>query len=128
MLPLVIQVLRRGGFGSSADDKDTQVVLAVEFLSFHSDAFADEAVPRAEVLSVLISAMQQYSQHYKIIKDCFADTVRCIAPNIGPEEIAVLARGSIVSQTSVRTTVLQAISAEVDMSDVPPRRDLARIS
>ncbi|KAH8887821.1 ARM repeat-containing protein [Thozetella sp. PMI_491] len=118
ILPLVFMVLRNGGYGPTADDKDTQLVLAIEFLSFHSDAFADEVLPREELLSVLIWSMQQYNQHYKIIKDCFADTVRCVAPNINPEEISVLVKGAIVPQTSVRTTVLQSISADVDMSDV----------
>ena len=117
ILPLVFLVLRRGGFGSEADDKDAQIVLAIEVLAFHSDVFADEKTPRAEVLSVLIWSLQQYNQHYKTIKDCFSDTVRCIAPNINAEEIAVLARGSIVAQSSVRTSVLQSISTEIDMSD-----------
>ncbi|KAK3332721.1 armadillo-type protein [Cercophora scortea] len=118
MLPLILLVLQKGGFGATTDDRDAQLVLAIEFLSFHTDACADEAVPRAEVLTTLIFSMQQYSQHYKIIKDCFADMVRCVGPNITPDEISVLARGAIVPQTSVRTAVLQAISADVDMSDL----------
>ncbi|KAK3305172.1 armadillo-type protein [Chaetomium strumarium] len=118
MLPLLLLVLDKGGFGPSADDRDAQLVLAIEVLSFHTDAAADEAIPRAEILSALISAMQKYSQHYKIIKDCFSDMVRCVAPNMNPDEIGVLSRGTIVPQASVRTAVLQAISAEVDMSEV----------
>ncbi len=118
ILPLIILVLREGGFGSSADERDTQLALAVEFLSFHTGAAADEAIPRSEILSVLIYSMQQYSQHYKIVKDCFTDMVRCIAPNITQDEIGVLARGVIVPQASVRTAVLQSISAEVDMSEL----------
>jgi hypothetical protein len=118
ILPLVLLVLEKGGFGANADDKDAQLVLAIEILSFHTDTAADEAIPRGEILSALISSMQKYSQHYKILKDCFSDMVRCVAPNMTPEEIGVLSRGTIVPQTSVRTAVLQAISAEVDMSDV----------
>jgi len=118
VLPLVLYVLEKGGFAKDADEKDAQLVLAIEILSFHTDVAFDEALPRAEILSSLISSMQKYSQHYKILKDCFSDMVRCIAPNISPAEIGVLARGAIVPQTSVRTAVLQAISADVDMSDV----------
>ncbi|KAK3942927.1 translational activator GCN1 [Diplogelasinospora grovesii] len=118
MLPLVLLVLEKGGFAANADDRDAQIVLAIEILSFHTDVFAVEESPRADVLSALIYSMQQYNQHYKIIKDCLSDTVRSVAPNITPEEIGVLARGSIVPQASVRSAVLQAISAEVDMSDV----------
>ncbi|KAK1754040.1 translational activator GCN1 [Echria macrotheca] len=117
ILPLILLVLQKGGFSENADDRDAQLVLAIEFLSFHTDTCADEAVPRADVLSVLISSMHRYNQHYKIIRDCFADTVRCIAPNISPEEISVLARGTNVPHSGVRSAVLQSISADVDMSD-----------
>ncbi|KAJ9156651.1 Translational activator GCN1 [Pleurostoma richardsiae] len=118
MAPLILLVLQKGGLGSTQDDRDAQLVLAIEVLSFHTDTCADEAVPRAELLSALISSMQQYSQHYKIVKDCFADMVRCIAPNISQEEIAVLSQGCIVPQANVRAAVLQSISAEVDMSEL----------
>lgn len=117
-LPLVMDVLRKGGVGESADDRDAQLVLAIEFLSFHTDVCADEATPRSELLSVLIQAMQTHTQHYKLIKDCFADLCRCIAPNISRKEIDILTLGTIVSQSSVRSTVLQSISAEIDVSDV----------
>lgn len=118
ILPLVLVVLRKGGFGSTADDRDAQLVLAIEFLSFHTSVCEDEAIPRSDLLAVLILSMQQYGQHYKIARDCFADLVRCIAPNINHDEIAILAQGAIVPQVPVRTTVLQSISAEVDMSDL----------
>lgn len=117
ILPLVFLVLRKGGFGES-DDAEAQLVLALEFLSVHTDACSDVLVPRQEVLAVLILSMQNYNQHYKLIKDCLADLCRCIAPNITNEEIATLAKGAIVPQISVRTSVLQSISAEVDMSEL----------
>ncbi|RAL64414.1 hypothetical protein DID88_001890 [Monilinia fructigena] len=117
ILPLVFSVLRDGGFGDS-DDADSQLVLALEFLSFHTDACSDVLVPRDEVLSALISSMQAYNQHYKAIKDCLADLCRCIAPNITDKEISILAQGAIVPQVAVRTSVLQSISAEIDMSDL----------
>ncbi|KAI5462734.1 armadillo-type protein [Mariannaea sp. PMI_226] len=118
VLPLLLDVLRRGGIGKTGDDADAQIVLATEILSFHTDICADEAVPRAELLSVLISSMQNYAGHYKLIKDCFADMCRCIAPNMNREEMIVLAKGALVPQTRVRSSVLQSISAEVDMSEV----------
>ncbi|KAK1997219.1 ARM repeat-containing protein [Colletotrichum falcatum] len=118
VLPLVFTVLETGGFGSSPDDRDVQLVLAVEFLSFHTNICEDLATPRREVISSLISSMERYTQHYKIIKDCFADMCRCVAPNVTLGEIASLAKGAIVPQVSVRTAVLQAISSEVDMSDI----------
>ena len=123
-LPLLLLVLNHGGFAATAEDRDVQLVLAVEVLSFHTDVCADEAVPRAELLTTLTRAMQTYSQHYKIVKDCFADMVRCVAPNISREETDILARGVIVAQASVRATVLQSISAEVDMSELETSEEI----
>ncbi|OTB14960.1 hypothetical protein K445DRAFT_318334 [Daldinia sp. EC12] len=118
MLSLIFVILRTGGVGNGADERDAQLVLAIEFLAFHTHVCADETIPRADLISTLITSMQQYNQHYKIIKDCFSDMIRCVAPNISVDEIAVLAKGAIVPQASVRETVLQSISAEVDMSDL----------
>ncbi|KAL6866280.1 translational activator of GCN4 [Amphichorda felina] len=116
-LPLLFDLFRKGGTGADADDRDAQLVLAFEFLSLHTDVCADEAVPRDALISALEQSMQKYTQHYKLIRDCFADMCRCVAPNINREEIGVLVKGAIVPQTSVRTTILQSISTEVDMSD-----------
>jgi hypothetical protein len=116
--PLLFDVLRTGGFGSDADDCDAQLVLAVEILSFHTDICEDESLPRSELLTTLIEAMQKYAHHYKLIKDCFADMCRCIAPNIGRAEMTVLASGTVVQEASVRSAILQSISADVDMSDL----------
>ncbi|KAG6015935.1 hypothetical protein E4U54_002694 [Claviceps lovelessii] len=118
ILPLLLDVLRKGGVGDDSDDRDAQLVLAVEFLSFHTDVCADEAVPREELLDILIQSLQQYTQHYKLIKDCFADTCRCIAPNMTQAEMTLLAKGAIVPQSSVRSTVLQSISSDVDMTEL----------
>ncbi|CAJ2503060.1 Uu.00g104540.m01.CDS01 [Anthostomella pinea] len=118
MLSLIFVILRKGGIGADVEERDTQLVLAVEFLTSHTHICADETIPRADLISILVSSMQRYNQHYKIIKDCFSDMVRCVAPNINRTEISVLVKGTIVAQASVRETVLQAISAEVDMSDL----------
>ena len=62
--------------------------------------------------------MQKYNQHYKLIKDCLLELCRCIAPNITDAESQVLIKGIIVPEVSVRTSVLQAINAELDLTDL----------
>ncbi|KAH9883522.1 translational activator GCN1 [Xylariomycetidae sp. FL2044] len=119
ILSLIFVILRKGGIGDSSEERDTHLVLAVEFLSFHTHVYSDENIPRGDLISTLVASMQRFNQHYKLIKDCFSDTVRCVAPNMSAAEIAILARGAIVPQASVRETILQSISAEVDMSDLP---------
>lgn len=118
MLPLVLEALRQGGFSEADDDREAQLVLALEFLSYHTDVCGDEAVSRAELLAVLIQAMQTHAQHYKLVKECFADACRCIAPNMNQGEMMILAKGATVPHAGVRTTVLQSINADVDMSDL----------
>ncbi|KAG9251722.1 armadillo-type protein [Emericellopsis atlantica] len=116
-LPLLFDVLHRGGTGEDADDRDVQVVLAFEVISFHTNVCAEDSVPRGDIFTALISSMEHYTQHYKMIRDCFTDLVRCVAPNITHDEVKILVKGTIVPQSAVRTTVLQSISAEVDVSD-----------
>ncbi|ORY56414.1 armadillo-type protein [Pseudomassariella vexata] len=118
ILSLIFLVLQKGGLGDATDERDAQLVLAVEFISFHTDVCADEAIPRGELMTTLISSMQQYNQHHKIIKDSFSDLVRCVAPNMSITEIEILAKGAIIPSASVRETVLQSISADVDMSEL----------
>ncbi|KAI9851726.1 MAG: translational activator of GCN4 [Thelocarpon superellum] len=118
MLPLIFRVLRHGGVGKEASDEtDEQVVLALEFLSFHTDTCADPRLPRGEIVQVLISSMQRYTQHYKIIKDCLLDLCRCIAANMSETELDLLVQGAVFPDVSVRTAVLQTIRAEADLTD-----------
>ena len=69
------------------------------------------------MITVIIYAMQDYSQHYKIIKDCLLDLCRAIGQNASTDEIAVLLRGAIVPQISVRTAILQGVRADIDLTD-----------
>ena len=62
--------------------------------------------------------MQEYSQHYKIIKDCILELCRAVAPTISSTELVVILRGTLLPQTSVRTVLLQAVRAELDLTDL----------
>jgi hypothetical protein len=62
--------------------------------------------------------MQRYTQHYKLVKDTLFDFCRCISPNISSEELETLLEGTIVADAAVRTTVLQVIEAEIDLTDL----------
>ncbi|KAK9847538.1 hypothetical protein MYU51_018633 [Penicillium brevicompactum] len=119
VLPLIFQVLTQNGIQEAkGEEEGTQVLLALEFLSFHSGSFADTRLPRVEVLEQLLSAMQRYTQHYKIVKDTLNDFCRCISPSINSNELETLLRGTIVVEASVRTTVLQVVEAEIDLTDL----------
>ena len=121
----------------SDDEANEQVFLALEFLSFSTDVceyiesvilpillvtltdayeVSDPCLPRKDMLSLLVTCMQKYPQHYKIVKDCLLDICRSLSPTISSSENLVLLKSSILPQTSVRETVLQCIRNEVDLT------------
>ncbi|KAI4909720.1 hypothetical protein J4E85_011542 [Alternaria conjuncta] len=117
--PLLFLVLEKGGIGKSApEEADEQLILAIEVLTFHTNSCTDSRLPRKALLEILVWSMQKYQQHYKIIKDCVTNLASGLAPNITNDELGALLRGTIVPETGVRTAVLQAIDAELDMNDL----------
>jgi hypothetical protein len=116
-LPLAFLVLQQGGVGKSEEEEaQEQIMLAVEFLSFHADTCSDPRLDRKEVLSVLVSSLQAYQQHFRLFKDCLIDVCRSVAPNATEAETDVMVKATIVPEASVRTVALQAISAEFELS------------
>lgn len=140
ILPLFFIILDQNGIEEKDDEEEEeQVLLVLEFLSFHTssceyhrfpagsefygidahvDLVSDPRLPRKEVIHHLVSSMQRYTQHYKVIKDTLLDFCRCISPNIENEELETLLEGTIVPETSVRTAVLQAILSEIDLTEM----------
>ena len=118
ILALIFLVLQDGGVDrKDAEDADEQILLGIEFLSFHTNICADAKLPRQRLLSTLIVAMQQYIQHYRSIRDCFTDLCKAISVNINENETDTIVKGTIVPNVSVRGAVLQAISAELELTD-----------
>lgn len=118
ILSFIFLVLEQGGIDrAQSEDADEQIVLAIEFLSFHTDACSDPRLPREKLLMTLIQSMQRYTQHFRAVKDCFTDLCRCVAPSMVAAETDTVVRGTIVQDPSVRNAVLQAISAELDLVD-----------
>ncbi|KAE9981119.1 hypothetical protein BLS_007786 [Venturia inaequalis] len=117
ILPLIFLVLQNGGYAEkNSDAANEQLILALEFLAFHTEAACDEKLPRRKLLSILLFSMQKYTQHYKLIKDCLQDFCHNLDPTITNEEISIILRGTIVADVSVRQAVLQAIDSELDLS------------
>ncbi|KAI9738850.1 MAG: hypothetical protein M1834_008357 [Cirrosporium novae-zelandiae] len=116
--PLISMVLRQQiveKFPSEICDE--QILLALEFLCFHTEIWSDPRMPREDVLSLLIFCMQKYTQHYKIIKEFLVDVCRYIGTKITERELEVLLHGTIAPEPAVRMAVLQAIRSEIDLTD-----------
>jgi len=119
ILALIFLVLDNGGIDRAAgsEDADEQILLAVEFLSFHTEKCADMRLPRERFLSTCIASMQRYTQQFRPLRDCFSELCRCIAPNIIEVETDTAVKGTVVPDPAVRGAVLQAISAELELVD-----------
>ena len=119
ILPLVQIVLRQRGVGCNEQDAaEEQVTLAIEFLGLHSNVFSNAKLPRANIISGLIRAMQDYNQHYRELKDTLIDVCRSIADNASPADVQSLLQGIIVPESNVRTAVLQGILDHIDLTDL----------
>lgn len=119
ILPLVFLVLDEGGVSvDQAEEADEQLILALEFLSQHAEACSDPRLPRAKLLSSLVQAMRRFTQHYELLKTCLNDVVRGISANITTEEQSVLLKATIASERNLRNATLQAIDAELDLSEL----------
>ncbi|EAS35557.2 translational activator GCN1 [Coccidioides immitis RS] len=118
MLRLIIVVLEKDGVKEVAESRGEQILLALEFLTIHANLFSDSRLPRTEVLRKLISAMRIHAEHYKLMRDLLIDICRSVTDNVQPDELTILLQGVIVPETSVRTAVLQAIEAEIDLTDL----------
>ncbi|KAF2158029.1 ARM repeat-containing protein [Myriangium duriaei CBS 260.36] len=114
-LHLVFIVLEQGAVDKTGEDADEQLILAGEFLSSHTDVCSDSRLPRVRILFTIIKALQAYTQHFRLFKDCLNDFSRGIATNLTDSEADVIVKATIVPESAVRTSALQAISAELEL-------------
>ncbi|WEW57900.1 translational activator of GCN4 [Emydomyces testavorans] len=117
ILQLVFVVLDNDGVEEITESRGEQVLLALEFLSIHANSFSDRRLPRADVLQKLITVMRKHAEHYKLTRDLLVDICHSITDNVQTKEVTILLQGIIVPEQSVRTAVLQAIEAEIDLTD-----------
>ena len=118
-LPLIFSVLDNGHIGDlSSDDADAQVLLALEYLSFQMNMCTDTHLPRVQMLKRLIWSIQRYPQHYRTVKDSLLELVASISLNITTEERDTLLDAVTLPQVAARSATLQAIHAELDLSDL----------
>ena len=121
ILPLIFSVLDHSGIGEvSVEDADAQVLLALEFLSFQMSSCEDQNLPRAHILRYLISSMQRFPQHHRIIRDSVTEFCRATSSTMSSEESKIILTATTVPQVAVRTAALQAIEAELELVDTEP--------
>ena len=119
MLPLVLHTLQTGGVGSAtSEDLEAQVLLALEFLNFHTGDCSDPYLPRYAILSEIISSLRRYPQHYRLLKDMLLDFSRSVASSLTPAEQDLFLDSLKSSEPTIRAALLQAIQSELDLSNL----------
>ncbi|KAK9447374.1 armadillo-type protein [Limtongia smithiae] len=119
ILPLLSLVFESKGIKcEDTEQKDEQLVLAIETLTFHTEIFAHPALPRLEVLVSVIALMRTYPTQNKAAKDCLLGLCQSIAENVTKDELNVLLGASISDDSFVRAAVLEGIDAEFEISAI----------
>ncbi|KAK9324958.1 armadillo-type protein [Lipomyces orientalis] len=125
VLPLILLVCAKKGIDcTNAEEKDEQLMLAIETLTLHTEIFANTSVPRLEVLNAVISLMTSYPARNKAAKECLLGICQSMAMNITDAELNVLLEATISGDSFVRAAVLEAIDAEFEISQVTYSNEL----
>lgn len=125
IIPLLFQVLSNGLVErSDGEDTNAHVLLALEFLSFQTEAFSSELLRRTEILLCWIRAMQKHTEHYRLIKDTLFGICRSMSSNMQKEELNTVLWGTTVAFSTVRNAMLQLVHAEIDLTDLDYSREI----
>ncbi|KAK9366703.1 armadillo-type protein [Lipomyces kononenkoae] len=119
ILPLILLVFEKMGIDcSNSEEKDEQLLLAIEILTLHTETFASTSIPRLEVLKNIVSLMTAYPSRNKGAKECLLGICQSIAMNITEEELNVMLAATISADSFVRAAALEAIDTEFDISHI----------
>lgn len=123
IVPLLLRVLYgnkgKGGIGTKEEEEiEEQIILVLDIIATHSEEFKDTSTPRNDLLFNLIRLMQGNPTKAKQAKECFMSVVQSVSINYSDEELRTLLSGVISGELFVRTAVLEAIDAELDVSDL----------
>ena len=119
IIPLITRVLTKQGIGTTElEEREEQVTLALEFLSFHTESFSDPILPRDNILILLYECMKRYTQHYRIIRDILHDICGSLASNIAKPELSILLQSTVAPKADVRLAFLHSINDYLDLTDL----------
>ncbi len=99
------------------DTGDEEVLLSLGILTAHSEVFGDPSIPCGRILKSLLSLMTTPSRG-KIAKECFLRLCEHIGIVITRNDLDILLSNTIISNVFVRTAVLEAIDAEMDIREI----------
>lgn len=98
------------------DPEEEQLLLAMEIIGSHAEAFEDEFIPRTYILKELISLMKLPTRA-KLAKECFLSICQHISVNINNSDLQLLLDTTISPEVFVRTAVLEGLDSEFDLQE-----------
>lgn len=96
------------------DPEEEQLLLSIEIISAHAEAFEDDSIPRTNILEVLISLMKLPSKA-KLSKECLLSMCQHIAVSLTKKDLKILLDNIITPVLFVRTAILEGIDSEFDL-------------
>ncbi|EDO16004.1 hypothetical protein Kpol_495p1, partial [Vanderwaltozyma polyspora DSM 70294] len=96
------------------DKEEEQLLLALDIIAAHAEAFEDPSIPRVPILKVLLSLMLLASKA-KIARDCFMALSQTISVSPTKEDLEILLQGVLSPNEFVRSTILEAIDNEFEL-------------
>lgn len=131
LLPLLINVLEEGKRVAiknadkpvlktefvEEDKQEEHLLLAMEILSAHAEAFEDSSIPRKPILQVLLSLLNLPSKS-KSAKDCLNALCQSISVSPTQEDVQVLLSSLLSPSDFVRSTILQVIDNEFELEPI----------
>lgn len=120
IVPLALRVIEgKGGIGTTVEDEiEEQSMLALEILAEHSDEFKSTITPRGRLIKALVTLMQQNPTKGKSARDCLTRLIQSISVNLSDEELDILVQATVSDESIVRTTVLELIDDELEISHI----------
>lgn len=129
LLPLLINVLEEGRRVAlknadkpvsrnefvEEDKEEEHLLLAMDIISAHAEAFADPSIPRMSIMQVLLALLALPSKA-KMAKECFNALCQSISVAPTDKDLQLLLSSLLYPNQFVRSTILQAIDNEFELA------------
>lgn len=118
--PLIVRIVRAGGFGVDPEDTDSvleQIQLSLDFIDFHGSACDDMRYPRSSFIDSLVTIVAKHTQISKDAVSALRDIGEALRATALPAEIQKLLSNTMVDEVYVRNGCLQAIQP-LDLTDL----------
>ncbi|CBQ69258.1 related to translation activator GCN1 [Sporisorium reilianum SRZ2] len=118
--PLIVRIVRAGGFGVDPEDTDSvleQIQLSLDFIDFHGSACEDMRYPRSSFIDSFVTIVAKHTQISKDAVSALRDIGEALRTTALPAEIQKLLSNTMVDEVYVRNGCLQAIQP-LDLTDL----------